>query len=426
MRPSLRLSALALSALSLAPSAEADDPDTRELLAAARAALGPADRLADLDAVLVTGEYRWGGMDGAGKFERRILSDGRASQRITYKTWGEFDMVSDGTLVWDVSPIGVDVRAGWNAAQFRRAFLWDLPGAWLTAYGHHTLVGRETLDGRDCWVLDLRPAVPADADRDVVPPLDTVWLDAETHLPAQVVLRLQADREAPSVITCRYDAWTEPEGLGGVRFATEQRVELSDFVQTVVVDGVEPLGTIDESWFERGEDVQAAIDAKLSGADTLADGEIRLEELQAQHIASVRVTAPHADMQKTLAVILPEALRHVMSAGVRMEGQPLVRYHNFGDVLDVEGAIPVVEAVEEGGRVKAETLPAGPALVTWHVGPYDQLGDTHTRVLEHMAAEGLESSSAPWEQYWTDPGMEPDPSKWRTLVVYPVRPVREG
>ena len=26
-----------------------------------------------------------------------------------------------------------------------------------------------------------------------------------------------------------------------------------------------------------------------------------------------------------------------------------------------------------------------------------------------------------WEIYWTDPGLEPDPAKWRTQIFFPVK-----
>lgn len=59
--------------------------------------------------------------------------------------------------------------------------------------------------------------------------------------------------------------------------------------------------------------------------------------------------------------------------------------------------------------------------MAWHFGPYDKLGETHQRMMAYLEANGLERHSAPWDEYWTDPGMEADPSKWRTKVVWPVR-----
>jgi AraC family transcriptional regulator len=37
-----------------------------------------------------------------------------------------------------------------------------------------------------------------------------------------------------------------------------------------------------------------------------------------------------------------------------------------------------------------------------------------------MKAQGLKGTGDPWEVYVTDPGDEPDPSKWQTELVYPI------
>ena len=126
-------------------------------------------------------------------------------------------------------------------------------------------------------------------------------------------------------------------------------------------------------------------------------------------------------MPKTLAVLLPEVTHHALSVGASMIGPPLVRYHQWGETLDIETAIPVAKPVEPKGRVKSERLAAGKALVAWHFGPYEKLGETHKRMTTFLEANGLERRGAPWEEYWTDPGMEPDPAKWRTKVVWPVK-----
>jgi len=47
------------------------------------------------------------------------------------------------------------------------------------------------------------------------------------------------------------------------------------------------------------------------------------------------------------------------------------------------------------------------------------LGETHEKIQAYMKEHGLVARGACWEEYWTDPGMEPDSSKWRTRVVWP-------
>ena len=66
-------------------------------------------------------------------------------------------------------------------------------------------------------------------------------------------------------------------------------------------------------------------------------------------------------------------------------------------------------------------LPACRAVSTWHVGPYHTLSATYEKAEKWMAEQKLEKAGASWEIYWTDPGLEPDPAKWRTQILIPVK-----
>jgi effector-binding domain-containing protein len=58
--------------------------------------------------------------------------------------------------------------------------------------------------------------------------------------------------------------------------------------------------------------------------------------------------------------------------------------------------------------------------VTWHVGPYDTIGEAHEFLDGWIHGQGMDHVGAPWEVYWTDPEEEPDSSKWRTEIGYPI------
>jgi len=90
------------------------------------------------------------------------------------------------------------------------------------------------------------------------------------------------------------------------------------------------------------------------------------------------------------------------------------------DLLDLEAGIPVVNAFEGKGRVKGSELPTGRTLMTWHSGPYDQLPSAHETLRQHAAQQKLVPRAGIWECYWTDPGMVPDPAKWKTQLFLPV------
>ena len=77
--------------------------------------------------------------------------------------------------------------------------------------------------------------------------------------------------------------------------------------------------------------------------------------------------------------------------------------------------------VEGKDRVKSTELPAGKAAVTWHVGSYDTVVKSQARLAHWLKAQSLQPDGGHWEVYWTDPGIEPDPAKWRTRIFWPVK-----
>jgi effector-binding domain-containing protein len=54
------------------------------------------------------------------------------------------------------------------------------------------------------------------------------------------------------------------------------------------------------------------------------------------------------------------------------------------------------------------------------VGPYDTLGETYAALMRWIGEQGRVVAGPMWEVYWTDPGTEPDPARWRTEVIIPV------
>ncbi len=77
--------------------------------------------------------------------------------------------------------------------------------------------------------------------------------------------------------------------------------------------------------------------------------------------------------------------------------------------VEVSGAFP------PAGRVQPAELPAGPAAMTTHRGPYSDLGAGHQAVLSWCAAHGHELTGERWEIYgdWHE-----DPAMLETGIFY--------
>jgi len=89
-------------------------------------------------------------------------------------------------------------------------------------------------------------------------------------------------------------------------------------------------------------------------------------------------------------------------------------------VFNVEAGIPVAEHVVPTSEIRQSLLPAGPAAKLVHLRPYERLEDAHKTLHQWIGENDRECVGNPWEIYLTDPGEEPDSSKWVTEVYYPL------
>ena len=145
-------------------------------------------------------------------------------------------------------------------------------------------------------------------------------------------------------------------------------------------------------------------------------------QLTAQPVLGIRTTIRMAEIGQAMGPLFGEVYEYLQRSGQTPAGMPLAIYHRMeGDTVDLECALPVAAPMAGAGRIQAGELPAETAATVTHMGPYDNLRHTWEALTEWMASQGLAGAGAPWEVYVTDPGAEPDQSKWRTDIFFPVR-----
>jgi effector-binding domain-containing protein len=88
-------------------------------------------------------------------------------------------------------------------------------------------------------------------------------------------------------------------------------------------------------------------------------------------------------------------------------------------VMDI--GIPVDKAGKNAGNIKYMETAGGNAVRGDHYGPYEATPASHEAMDKWMKNNGKVVTGGPWEVYVTDPGVEPDQSKWLTQIYYPVQ-----
>lgn len=147
-----------------------------------------------------------------------------------------------------------------------------------------------------------------------------------------------------------------------------------------------------------------------------------IQERLAKPAFAIRLHSSVEGIPAMLAVALPEVWKAAEAIGFTPDGPPFVRYlSDFAPDLDFEAGVPLARPAPAGhGRAEPVELPGGPVAVAWHVGPYDTLAETYGALMGWIGEQGRTVAGPMWEVYWTDPGTEPDPARWRTEVIIPV------
>jgi effector-binding domain-containing protein len=145
-------------------------------------------------------------------------------------------------------------------------------------------------------------------------------------------------------------------------------------------------------------------------------------QLPARRAAVMHAEASTEDLPATFARIFPAVHAGLTEQGVTEMGHVIAVYHSMdANQMSLSAGIEIGDDVEPGEPLELLELPACDAIKADHFGPYDQLGQTHESVWSFVQELGRAPVSGPIERYITDPGAEPDSSKWHTEILLPLQ-----
>lgn len=134
----------------------------------------------------------------------------------------------------------------------------------------------------------------------------------------------------------------------------------------------------------------------------------------------VRTRTPMERLPEVLGPAWGQIMTYAGKVGAAPSGPPFVAYHNTDmQDLDLEIGLPFAQALGGEGDVQPGALPAGTAVETVHVGPYDRIGDAYEALEAWLKEHGRAPAGPPYEHYLNDPEEVP-PGELRTQIVWPV------
>jgi len=152
--------------------------------------------------------------------------------------------------------------------------------------------------------------------------------------------------------------------------------------------------------------------------------EVKLVDIKPQQAAAVKYKTPVEKIPENMGKAFGRLMaylqaRNITSSGAPFSFYPAVEPDENGEWEVVTG-MPVDSEITAEGDVVPFDLPAGNVAVATHLGPYETLETTYKDMSEWMKEHRLAPADMMWEYYFTDPKLEPDQSKWRTDVYWPV------
>ncbi|WP_158566738.1 helix-turn-helix domain-containing protein [Actinomadura craniellae] len=151
--------------------------------------------------------------------------------------------------------------------------------------------------------------------------------------------------------------------------------------------------------------------------------DIVVKELPVTYALIMRRRIAREEVAATLGEFLPVLFAYAQRHGLAMSGPPFARYPEIGmGSLVIEGGVQLAAPAphEPGDGIEALTIPAGPAAVAIHHGPYERLPETYQVIESWIQDEGRSAAGPPREIYLTDPGERPDPETWETEIIQPL------
>jgi len=421
---------LIVSLLSAIQSPAQALPEAATLLDRREAALGPSEARAKVHGLEIRGRIEMEGSNVACDFEElHLLSpEGeRVLQTAHWGGWGATTQGTDGYATWSTDPaFGITVKEGASGAAPRRLYAISRSAPWRELYASAHTLGVVERGGKKLYELDMQPKEGAS---------DRWYLTLDTDELARVGIDYPGATGERLPMEFAFGDWKPVDGvLYPYRRVQEvlssALVEPGDAQHAPMMSIVYRCVSIrsaelDPARLEPPPEVAEALDdpAKRAPSPAADASECKLQTLEAQNVAAIRLEIDADKVSATLATVFPEIGRACAQQKAEMTGPPFSRYHRIDtqtSKIDFEAGIPVKAPIQPSGRVKPSTLPGGPTAMTWHVGSYHQLQQSYDRLAAWMKAEKLEARGGFWEIYWTDPGLEPDPSSWRTQIFWPV------
>lgn len=147
-------------------------------------------------------------------------------------------------------------------------------------------------------------------------------------------------------------------------------------------------------------------------------------EVEARNYIAHREVVKFEDMQNFYGTHFTATFQFATENALEFASRPSGIYFSYDEAnmqADLAAGVAVQGEVAELPEGYETIAVGGKALLIEYYGPYDGVAEAHYAMDDYMKEKGLELNEIVMEEYVSDPGQEPDPSKWLTYIYYFVK-----
>ena len=151
---------------------------------------------------------------------------------------------------------------------------------------------------------------------------------------------------------------------------------------------------------------------------------IELVQMPDEMVITVTDSCKWSDIASKMGQMYNDLMNYLKIQKVQPSGAPFSIYDKWepaNQFTVFEEGFPVAQPAIDKGRVKFRILPACKAVMGVHYGAYDKTTYLYNVIDEYTKEFRLESAGGPMEVYVVNHMTEPDTSKWKTEIYFPVK-----
>jgi effector-binding domain-containing protein len=152
-------------------------------------------------------------------------------------------------------------------------------------------------------------------------------------------------------------------------------------------------------------------------------GEVKISEVKSQMALGIKVESGMENMGDIMGTNYGKLMDYIGKTGAQMGGTPFAIWYQWEDTAKFvyDCAIPIVNKVKGEGDIRLFNTYEGKVATAEHWGDYSTSGESWGILMKYVEDNKLEANGNPYEVYMTDPGTEPNPEKWLTVMYFPVK-----